>query len=897
MAKWLIYSALMAGGYFLSGRMGQFLAVPPSYATAIWPASGIALAGVLLMGYRVCFGLFVGALLVNGWTPLSTADCFDAAVSSLLLAISISLGATAQAGLGAILIRRRVGFPNALIQDRQIVEFLAIGGPLACLVGATVGVTSLAFVGAVDGSHFALNWWTWWAGDVIGVIIFAPLTLICFGRPRSAWRSRRISVALPLFAAFTFIVAGFVSTQIFENANARREFNEIADEAGQRLEEQLLDPLDSLHDLQDFCAHSVDLKHSEFASFNRYLLTRHPGLNAVAWLQRVHDSERNEARSQPREPGLFEERGPSGALRPAAKREGYFPVSYMEPQQAEMISPGFDIASNPALRNSLWKCCDLGRRLVAGPVRLNNTRDVRHFFLVFVPIYSHDADSVTVSDLRQSLRGFILGVFHASDVVLAAFPKHNEKKFSLTIRDGASDAPAIYTQLQDVSPHKTSEVAPFLRKPIKSSVNIKFADRNWICEFTPSSSYYTSQVNRHTWFILACSLSLTALLGVFLLILSGRTARIEASESRYLDLYENAPDMFLSIDVSMESVIECNKTFLAATGFSKADVIHRNLYNLFDPNSLSVAQNAFRSFLVSGQGNDIELSLLCSDGQLIDTSMNMSAVRDAQGESVFCRAVLRDISIKKRLETQIRNQEIKLAHVARLNMMGEMATGLAHEINQPLGAIAAYAEGAAIRIRNANSDAQSLSRIIDRIAACAHRASEVIRRLRQFVRTRSSKWQEVDMNQLVHEVAQFVEPDVKHRHVRLGLDLAEPLPGIHGDAVQIQQVLLNLVLNGCDAMSEIEPTQRHLTIRTRLSGRDSVDVLVEDCGHGFPEGVNEQVFEAFFSTKEDGLGMGLAISRSIIESHGGHICVTRNPKGGASFQFSLTATDGDLSID
>jgi C4-dicarboxylate-specific signal transduction histidine kinase len=270
--------------------------------------------------------------------------------------------------------------------------------------------------------------------------------------------------------------------------------------------------------------------------------------------------------------------------------------------------------------------------------------------------------------------------------------------------------------------------------------------------------------------------------------------------------------------------------------------------------------------------------------------MNVSTVRDENGESVYYRAVLRNITAKKRVEAHLKKQEMELAHVARLSMMGEMATGLAHEINQPLAAIAAYAEGASIRLRDGNPDLQSLSLVVDRIASDAHRAGEIIRRLREFLRKREPDQSIIDINDLVREVALFVGTDMKRREVSLGMDLEQDLPPVSGDSIQIQQVLLNLVRNGCDAMMDIDPPRRNMLLRTRSIGGSNVEVEVVDSGHGLSGSERDQLFDAFFSTKHDGLGMGLAISRSIIESHGGAIGATSNLEGGATFFFSLPAT-------
>jgi C4-dicarboxylate-specific signal transduction histidine kinase len=274
----------------------------------------------------------------------------------------------------------------------------------------------------------------------------------------------------------------------------------------------------------------------------------------------------------------------------------------------------------------------------------------------------------------------------------------------------------------------------------------------------------------------------------------------------------------------------------------------------------------------------------------LDVSVKMSSAVDENGKSRICRVALRDVTARKKVEADLKAQELELAHAARLSMMGEMAAGLAHEINQPLGAIAAYAEGASIRLRDGKPDADSLIRVLDRIAHDAHRGGQVIRRLRQFLQKRTPERVCLRINDLVREVAQFVDADLRRREVSLGIDLAADLPPAQGDPIQIQQVLLNLVRNACDAMHDTEPARRSLMIRTRSLDGEHVDVCVEDCGHGISHSNMDQMFDAFFSTKAEGLGMGLAISRSIIEAHGGQIWASSNSEGGATFHFTLPTT-------
>ena len=873
--------------YFIAGRLGQLLAVPPSYATAVWPASAVAFVACFLWGNRVSPGVLLGAWLVNAWTPLLRATDLTLALQELVIPFSISVGATIQAILGATLVRNQTGPSNALIHDRQILNFLLLSGPVACLAGATWGVTTLALSGAVSGVGIAINWWTWWVGDVLGVVIFSPLLMILLARPRKVWRPRVMSVAVPLLAALAFTLVGFLALQTLAQERQKEQFEGVASIALQFLEDQVSGHIDVIDSLERFFASSEHVRKEEFEAFNERALEHHPGVHAIAWLPKLTEDERNQFEERTR-PENFAANTESNGQAESQKSVAWthYPIYFLQPVEKRVISRGTNLASDKNWLTTMRACRDQGRRMAAKP-RVSGSHGFDLY--VFAPIYKENGLE-TVESRREHLRGYVLGIFHVADIARISLPGQYVKDLNIEITDlSATPDQVIYRRHEPVTAHKESEVAPLIRRPLRFVRTLSFVDRQWVCELTPTQDFYAVGAGRTTWRMLASGLALTALLGTFLMILSGRTERIQASESRYLDLYEHAPDMFISVDVGSQRVIECNQTFLNATGFEKSEIIDRHLYDLFDLESRIDARRAFRQFLVDGRAKDIELRLLCSDHRVLETSMNVSANEVEDGIATDCRAVLRDITEKKMVETRLKHQEMELAHVARLTMMGEMATGLAHEINQPLAAISAYAEGAAIRLRDGKSDAAGLLNVVERISSDAHRAGEVIRRLRQFVRKRESDRCRLDLNTLVREVAHFVATDLRRRDVSLGLDLQDDLPSTIGDPIQIQQVLLNLVRNGVDSMRDVDASVRQMMIRTRCTEEGELLVQVEDNGHGLDDEVTDQLFEAFFSTKQEGLGMGLAISRSIIETHQGHIWATPNLEGGTTFHFSLPA--------
>lgn len=253
------------------------------------------------------------------------------------------------------------------------------------------------------------------------------------------------------------------------------------------------------------------------------------------------------------------------------------------------------------------------------------------------------------------------------------------------------------------------------------------------------------------------------------------------------------------------------------------------------------------------------------------------------GATVFAR----DVTAYKRAEEQARAHQAELAHVLRLGTMGEMAAGLAHEINQPLGAIANYARGGVHRLRQGGPAADALLPILETIAAEALRAGQIIRRLRELVRKERTPRRSSDLNQVVRDSAGLVGIEARRHGVTVTLALAPTLPPVVCDAIQIEQVLLNLLLNAIDAVRAVPEHDRCITVAT--AARDgAVVVEVRDRGAGLPP--DADVFAPFFTTKPHGLGMGLSISRSLAEAHGGTLTACAADGGGSIFRLALPIT-------
>ena len=554
MAKFLASTILIFVAYCLAGGLGQLFAVPPNYATTIWPPSGIALAAVLMLGKRAYLGVFLGALTVTLTFMIIRTNDFDV-VTMAMVSASIGFGVTLQAIVGKRLIERLMGFPNPLTREGDILGFFVLGGPIACLVGSIWSVLTLSIAGAVTLTEIATQWWIWWAGDVIGVVVFAPLALVFFGQPRYVWRPRRLTVALPLCAAFAVATVGYVYTQLSEREQARLKFERRADHVFQDIHEQVTGHLDAVHSLKSYYVGSKYIDRGEFKIFNQHVLSRHAGVQALEWLPRVVREDRKKYETLARQEGLdnfvFRERGDGGLLVDASERDEYYPVFFVEPLVSNETAIGFDVASHPVRRLALDKARDTGGQSATEPVTLVQETASQMGLLVFEPVYDKNLPQSTVAERRQAVQGFVLGVFRVGDIVHTSLRGAAHGDYFLRIMDMGAELGnrVIYSEGDDWSSHQESRWTTAFSTDLSWSATLDVADRRWRLDFRPTPEFFAAQSYRHTWLILAAGLSFTGLLGAFLLVLAGRTMRVEELvHDRTSELSETNNELGLEIE-------------------------------------------------------------------------------------------------------------------------------------------------------------------------------------------------------------------------------------------------------------------------------------------------------------------------------------------------------------
>jgi PAS domain S-box-containing protein len=374
------------------------------------------------------------------------------------------------------------------------------------------------------------------------------------------------------------------------------------------------------------------------------------------------------------------------------------------------------------------------------------------------------------------------------------------------------------------------------------------------------------------------------------------TRQLQASEAdlreteQRMELAASAADLGMWVwDIERDDVWMTDKR-RALYGFAPSEKLDiERLRNVVHPEDRESVRVAVDNALNTGAEYDTEYRIVLPAGQVRWMSGRGRVEFNREGKPVRMRGVALDITERWHAGQELQQLRQEIAHVSRVSIMGQLASALAHEINQPLGAILRNAEAAELFIRHESPDLNEICAILADIRKDDQRASAVISRMRALLKGHSLDARPIEVGELVGEVAALARVDAATRQVMLETNVSLGLPSVNGDRVHLEQVLLNLILNGMDALNGTTQNDRRVTVGARLDGPQSVQIAVSDTGSGIPADDLARVFEPFFTTKSHGMGMGLPISRTIIEAHGGRLWAENNSGGGATFRFTLRA--------
>jgi PAS domain S-box-containing protein len=376
-----------------------------------------------------------------------------------------------------------------------------------------------------------------------------------------------------------------------------------------------------------------------------------------------------------------------------------------------------------------------------------------------------------------------------------------------------------------------------------------------------------------------------------------KRAELELRESeRNLRMLVDAIPGMVGINSVEGSHEYSNQRLLDYTGRTIAEMVDLGWTSVFHPDDIERFLETWSRSVASGEPYESEFRLRRSDGVYRWFQCRSEPLRDAEGRIIRWYSLIYDVDDRRKAQEALRKTQFELAHVSRVMTMGELVASIAHEVNQPLGAIVTNGQACIRLLTRETPDLDKSREVISRMIAEGMRASEVIKRIRNLLHKAPSEKSSLDINEAIEEVIALVSSDVLSSKVDLQAGLAADLPPVAGDRIQLQQVILNLILNGKDAMSVLKIDKndsRKLLITSRSNSAGDVLVAVRDSGPGLDPKNVDRMFEPFFTTKPGGMGLGLSISRTIIEAHGGALWASQNKDMGATLQFSLPSAQGE----
>ncbi|MFK5948217.1 MAG: EAL domain-containing protein [Methylococcales bacterium] len=489
----------VAIAYFLGGMVGNLLAIEPSNSSPVWPSSGLALAVLLIYGWRVLPGLFIGIFCTQLYVSFGFS-VIEALENTFVITLVKAFASTAQAIIGMLLIQRFVGRHNALLDLSKIFQFFFYGAIVSCVVAPTISLTAFYLQNIITANDFPLAWLIWWVGDVIGVLIFTPIVLAFLAKPESIWPSRRYTLAIPLIILFTAVIFMFYQTKQQEAERVRLLFNHRVEQVQDALKDEIFEHRQIAENIRDFINANKKLSKDEFHLITRSSLKHHPDLVAIEWTPRIIDK-----------------RG----LLISTPNKISFSIKYIEPLKGNERALGLDISKNKVVFNTINKLIITGQSsLSTGLIHLHQDKDKEHSrvtSIIYAPLYKKNKSNNTAEARIKNLQGVVAVVFTLEDHKTVALNSliENELKIEIT-----SNNEVFYSNFVDKS------VKPISFATLQTIKTFKAAGNNWQVWYRPSAQFLANQTTWYVWWVLIGGLLITSFIGVGLLVFTGRAAYI-----------------------------------------------------------------------------------------------------------------------------------------------------------------------------------------------------------------------------------------------------------------------------------------------------------------------------------------------------------------------------------
>lgn len=854
--------------YVVAGRLSLLLAIPPGFVSGLFLPLGIALGAVLIWGYPMAIGVFIGSTLLN----ISVSPAESISLPVILVAAEIASGSTLASVVGTWLIRRFVGFPNSLTDERDIFAFFALGGPIATSLSASVGVLALYSNDIIPLEQILHSWWTWWIGDAIGVLIATPLVCVLFAEPRHFWRDRRMTVGAPLVVSSLIVVAVFVMASNNEQRKLNDQFKQQASVVSGAVDIGVSSVIYTLATLRGLFVASEHVSHVEFSNYIKQVIVEKNGVSGFSWNQRVVHSERAAYEELMRAEGMHDfaikEKDSTGAFITAPQRAEYIVISFVEPWQQNAAILGFNAASDPGREEALNRARDTGSFAMTEPVQLLQDEKISPGVVVYYPVYKRMQSIETVLERRESLIGYATAIVRTNDLIDAVLAPLSSGDYQLNIADiTVPENPQSFYHTGDLD-------MPAYAQELVLHQEISVGGRRLLVSVSPTEKYLTEHVSLQSWFVLAGGLLFCSLLGGFLLLISGRTQHIsnlvEQRTKELAAILENAVESILVVN-EQGLIQEANPAAAQLFKYSLKQFLNLHIADL-----IPVLRHNFNA-----QGDDLTTSYLretfgsCSDGSDVEIELSISPV--AIHERKFFTFIIHDATAKRKVE----------------RLKSEFISTVSHELRTPLTSIKG-----ALSIVLSDSLGELPPKIKTLLVIAGNNAERLTRLVNDILDVDKLEFGNVQLKIQRSAVYPLLQESIEQNHsyaARYGVRLQLEPPSLLAeqaeanlDADRFLQVMANLLSNAIK-FSFLDGVVR---VQLAVDG-EMLRVSVIDQGQGIADDFRQRIFQKFAQVdssdtrRRDGTGLGLSITRVIVERMGGKIDYYSELGNGATFYFTL----------
>ena len=524
---------MIAAAYFVAGKLSLFLSIPPGFATPVWPSAGIALAAILIFGYRYLPGVFIGSFATNLMVALD-AGALVSTLTPHLVAAGIAVGAVLQATLGAWLVKRTVSIPTTFNHPKEPISLLIGGGIFGCIVNAIIGPWVLFIADVIPGEIYFTSVFTWWVGDVIGVILFAPMLLLVANKANS--NIRKFIVGGPVIVFTAIALLSFLNIKESQFKDKQNAFEVIARDIATEFEKDIEVYLNILAANERFINASNYVSGEEFEVFTRGFLKHHSSIQSLSWNPKVTYQERKKHEKEIQDQGfpdyVIKDRFGIGEVKPAEKRDVYFPVTYLAPYDVNKAAHGFDTYGMDKVVGNLRhkvlnQSRDEDKPITTGRISLVQAEN-QYGLLIYNPVYSNELKDDTVASRRKHLIGYTAGVFIMPTMLSGVVELADKLGAHVVLRDlnMPLDKQLLYDS-RTINHQEPQEEMVVPDEALYSDITFKVAGHTWELTFIQKSENIIADQGWYLWYLLIGGLLFSAIFGVFLIVVSSNAEEIQ----------------------------------------------------------------------------------------------------------------------------------------------------------------------------------------------------------------------------------------------------------------------------------------------------------------------------------------------------------------------------------